>query len=72
MALTVDGRTLELARKKVEETRQTTRDKLEFGQPHVIPDYASYRYEVGYLAGLAYLETAINEAREQANKEAGS
>lgn len=70
--LTVDGRILELVQKKIEESRQETRDILEFGQPHVVTDMPVYRQFVGYLSGLAFLKKAIDEAREQANQEAGA
>lgn len=70
--LTVDGRTLELVRAAIAASRKETRDILEYGQPHIITDHAKYRQLVGYLSGLAFLEKAITEAREQATQEAGS
>lgn len=70
--LTVDGRTLELVRAAIAASRKETRDIMEFGQPHIVVDYATYRQYVGYLSGLAFLEKAITEAREQATQEAGS
>ena len=70
--LTTDGRTLELVQKAIGAAREETRDILEFGQPHVIADHATYRQFVGYLSGLAFLEKAITEARQQAEQEAGS
>lgn len=70
--LTVDGRILELVRKAIAESREETRDILEFGQVHVVPDHATYRQYVGYLSGLAFLEAAIEQARQQAEQEAGA
>lgn len=70
--LTVDGRTLELVQQKFAEQRLEALKTIEFGQPHVIGDYATYRQCVGFLSGLAYFDKALNEAREQANQEAGA
>ena len=70
--LTVDGRILELVIKAVAVSREETRDILDYGQPHVVPDYATYQRYVGYLSGLAFLEKAVTEARSQAEQEAGA
>ncbi len=70
--LTIDSRTLEIVREKVALSRKEARDAMEYGQPHVVSDYATYRQYVGYLSGLAFLEKAITESREQAEQEAGT
>ncbi len=70
--LTLDQRTLEIAREKIAKSRKETRDLLEFGQPHVVSDLPTYRQFVGYLSGLAFLEKSLTEAREQAEQEAGT
>ncbi len=70
--LTIDQRTLEIAREKIARSRKETRDIMEYGQPHVVADYPTYRQFVGYLSGLAFLEKTITEAREQAEQEAGT
>ena len=70
--LTIDSRTLELVRQAFAEEVEKTKTALEYGQPHVITDFAIYQRHVGFIAGLRFLETAITTAREQAEKEAGS
>ena len=70
--LTIDQRTLEIAREKIARSRKETRDILEFGQTHVVVDHGAYRQFVGFLSGLAFLEKAITESREQAEQEAGT
>lgn len=70
--LTTDGRVLELVKQKIETSRQETREILEYGQTHVVTDHATYRQFVGYLSGLAFIDKAIAEAREQAEQEAGA
>ncbi len=70
--LTIDGRTLEIVREKIALSRKETRDTLELGQLHVVTDFPMYQRHVGYLAGLAFLEKAIAESREQAEQEAGT
>lgn len=69
---TVDGRTLELVRTAIAESAGKTRTILEYGEPHVVVDHATYRQYVGYLSGLAFIEKAISDSREQAEQEAGS
>jgi hypothetical protein len=69
--LTTDGRTLELVRKAFAAEVEKTRDAIEYGQPHVVSDFAIYQRHVGFIAGLRFLETALTEARQQAEQEAG-
>ena len=69
--LTTDGRTLELVRKAFADEAKKTEETVNYGQPHIVPDYATYQRHVGYLSGLAFLETTITQAREQAEQEAG-
>lgn len=70
--LTTDGRTLELTGKAIAEEMDKTKSAIEYGQPHVIADFATYQRHVGYLSGLAFFEKALVDARSQAEQEAGS
>lgn len=70
--LTTDGRTLDLVRKNFAAEIEKTREAIEYGQPHVITDFAIYQRHVGFLAGLRFLESALIEARQQAEQEAGT
>ncbi len=69
--LTTDGRTLALTGKAIAEEMAETKTLIDYGQPHVIPDFATYQRYVGYLSGLAFFEKALAEARSQAEQEAG-
>lgn len=67
--LTVDGRTIELTRKAITEEIGKTMEILEYGQPHVVSDFATYQRHVGYLSGLRFLEQSMNVARAAAEQE---
>lgn len=70
--LTTDGRTIELMRKAVDAEIDTTKTAIEYGQVHIITDFAVYQRHVGFIAGLRFLETALTDARQQAEQEAGT
>ena len=69
--LTVDSRTLDLALKLIDEDIAKKTETIQHGHPSAIPDFGIYQRYVGHIMGLMAAKDLIEQAREQANKEAG-